>query len=664
MTAAFILTGLLIALIPVFIPITAALASGLLSALMAIAMAIIAVTLPSKNFQRWSRLFDLPVLLVLLLPLVWMLLQILPMTNRLLVHPIWASAAGATGRSMVGAISLDVGATLIAFTCYGGVLAAGIAASIVSLNRSRAERLLTLLVAVATLISAAAIGGEMGLFPVPMIDQIGDRTDAATIAMIGLVLSCATTIRAHERIKASKSNEGVSRRLAIVGGATSMIAFLACLCAVLVAGDVVVFFAALFGCVILLGVSVIRKLQLGSWGQAGLGAVVAVALAGFVAAAPVTKDATVVARMLSDAKWAGSGAGSFAALLPIYRDTDPAVPHEIAPAAATMTVEMGRPFLCLTLIFAIGGAAVLFRRALLRGRDYIYPGAGAGSLMAIVISMFATESILALPSSLMAGITLGLAIAQSRSERNGASDSPTARIEKGFALDGGVIREVGRRAAVAFFAIVLAVQAAWLLPPELTRPNDITFPHDQRSSTLARIEQEKINRAASLATTRGDLWAQSAFTYAGQIWADQAMDLSTGDRPNTEVMKSLTQALRYAPHRGEVWLMFAAMADRYRWQNYQPRELLKMSYYTAPNDIKILPLRLNVSLHAAGVIEDDELRDMIRRDVSFILTRAPSLKPNLTSAYRSASQQGKALVEQLIAQIDPGYLGLVRAKYP
>jgi hypothetical protein len=114
----------------------------------------------------------------------------------------------------------------------------------------------------------------------------------------------------------------------------------------------------------------------------------------------------------------------------------------------------------------------------------------------------------------------------------------------------------------------------------------------------------------------------------------------------------------------DVWLMFAALADQYKWSGYQPSLLLKMSYYTAPNELALLPLRPNVSLHAKGVIDDAELQDMVRRDISVILTRAPALKPALVAAYRSALPQGKIVAERVIFEIDPGYLGVVRAGYP
>ena len=220
------------------------------------------------------------------------------------------------------------------------------------------------------------------------------------------------------------------------------------------------------------------------------------------------------------------------------------------------------------------------------------------------------------------------------------------------------------RVALTSFSVFLSAQAAWILLAERHRLNHIRLPVDGKTATMAFAEQDKIKQAASLAVVRGDLWAESAFTYGSQLWTDRAMWLDAGDQLNTEALRTLTRALRYSPHRGDVWLMFAALADKYKWSGYQPSLLLKMSYYTAPNELALLPLRLNASLHAKGVIDDVEVKDMVRRDISVILTRAPALKPALVAAYRSALPQGKVFAERVISEIDPGYLGVVRSGYP
>src|SRR6266850_4842950 len=220
------------------------------------------------------------------------------------------------------------------------------------------------------------------------------------------------------------------------------------------------------------------------------------------------------------------------------------------------------------------------------------------------------------------------------------------------------------RVALTLFGVFLSAQAAWILLAERHRLNHIRLPVDGKTAMMAFAEQDKIKQAASLAVARGDLWAESAFTYGSQLWTDRAIWLDAGEQLDPEALRTLTRALRYSPHRGDVWLMFAALADQYKWSGYQPILLLKMSYYTAPNELGLFQLRLNVSLHGKGMIDDAELQDMVRRDISVILTRAPGLKPALVAAYGSALPQGKVFAERVISEIDPGYLGVVRAGYP
>jgi hypothetical protein len=217
-------------------------------------------------------------------------------------------------------------------------------------------------------------------------------------------------------------------------------------------------------------------------------------------------------------------------------------------------------------------------------------------------------------------------------------------------------------AALALFGILLSTQAAWILLAERYWPPHLRLAVDGETAMIALGEQDKIKQAASFAAVRGDLWAKSAFTYADHLWGDHAMDLNADDKLNTDAVKTLIQTLRYSPHRGDVWLMFAALADRYKWSEYQPSSLLKMSYYTAPNELALFPLRLSVALQAKGLIDDTEIQDIIRRDITVILTRAPGVRPALGAAYNAAPPQARIFAERVIAEIDPSYLGVVRAR--
>jgi hypothetical protein len=146
------------------------------------------------------------------------------------------------------------------------------------------------------------------------------------------------------------------------------------------------------------------------------------------------------------------------------------------------------------------------------------------------------------------------------------------------------------------------------------------------------------------------------------LWTDQALELEeSGDR-SARTSTSLLKTLHYAPHRGDAWLMLASTCERLKMQACNVGALLKMSYYTAPDRAGLLPLRLAQALRSKDIGGDDELADMARRDIRFVLTRSPDLRPALIAAYRSASSAGKRLVEQTVTPVDPGYLIVLRAK--
>jgi hypothetical protein len=685
MIVAFIILTSLVALIPALTMLDGILATGAVSAVVAVAMATVALSLHSTGLHRFSRLLRPGTVVVLFVPCLWMLLQVLPTPARSLAHPVWVSASTALDAPFLGAVSLDIGATLLSLARYCAVLATAFVAATVALDRQRAKNLLSWLTAITALMAAELIAFDLSYLDFLGSKNSGEHADAMNVAVIGVILSCATTIRAYEQVNIRSTRRRKSRMTAIVALSASMLAFLICLSAILISADVILFLSALFGAGVLIGVLAIRKWQLGPWGRVGIAAVAAVAVLGFFAIVLVKKDTdpthalstqsqiTSLERMTSDAKWAGSGAGSFKALLPIYEGVDEPAVQEIPTAAAAIAIEMGRPFLWTCVIVVLIGALTLFKRALLRGRDYVYSGAGAGCIIALSILLFANGGILGLTTSLTVSVVCGLAFAQSQSGSNGdfglselygsvsgTNDTPGT----GLAVPPSTSDKTWIRIALVLFGAALNAQAAWILCAERYPHNQMRLPVNQNAATVVRIEQDKIKQAASVAVVRGDLWAESAFTYAGQIWSDPAMELDADDRINGEALKYLTRALRYSPHRGDVWLMFAALADRYQWARYQPGSLLKMSYYTAPNEFVLFPLRLNVSLHAKGVMGDAELQEMVRRDISLIMTRAPALRPTLVAAYRSASPAGRAFAERVISEIDPSYLGILRAGYP
>lgn len=682
MIVAFMLLISLIAVMPAFRALDYVLATGMVSVIVAVAIVSVALTLPSTALNRLSRLLKSGTVVVLI-PCFWMLMQVLPAPIHSLANPVWASAATALDMPFLGAVSLDIGATLLSLARYCVALATALVTATVALDRRRADSILYVLTAISALTSAQLIAFDLGYAGFASFEHAAEQADAMDTAVIGFILACATAIRVQEFFSPKNMKQRSSRIGAIIAVSAIVVALTICLSAIVVSADTVTFLATLFGSAILLGILTIRRWQFGPWGRMGTAALAAVGIFGFFSIVPVKKNAdptlalstqvqvASIERMLSDGKWAGSGAGSFDALLRIYQGIEEEASPNNPTAAAIISIEMGRSFFWISIGLVLIGAFRLFKRALLRGRDYIYPGAGAGCIIAVCILLFANEGVLGLTTSLTMSVVCGWAFAQSGSTRDhrlselyAALDAKNEDLGTGLSLRPDVRAKSWIGAALALLGLVLITQAAWILPAERYSQNHVQLPLNQQAATVVRIEQDKIRQAASIAVVRGDLWTESAFTYAGQLWADPALGLDAGNHSNGDAMKTLVRALRFSPHRGDAWLLFAALADRYKWARYQPGLLLKMSYYTAPNEASLLPLRLNVSLHNQDAITDTELQDLVKRDIGVILTRAPALRPALVAAYRSASPAGRRFAESVITEIDPGYLGIARARFP
>jgi hypothetical protein len=86
-------------------------------------------------------------------------------------------------------------------------------------------------------------------------------------------------------------------------------------------------------------------------------------------------------------------------------------------------------------------------------------------------------------------------------------------------------------------------------------------------------------------------------------------------------------------------------------------EALKMSYYTGPSDLRLLPLRLLVATHSQA-LGDAEVQQLVRRDLRLLLAHGQQLA--IAEAYRGASPVGRRFVEQTLGEIDPAYLGSLR----
>lgn len=679
MIVAFIMVAALMALIPALGALDGIWTIGAVSAILAAALMTIAVAMPVGNLARFMRLLRPVLVLVLCAPALWMLLQVMPVPARL-ANPIWQSAAAALNQRFAGTITIDVGATLLSLAQYCAVVATAFAAAAVALDRQRAKHILYILVIIAALVVVRQIAQDVTSPQRASAEESSGWAFASVVAVAGILLSSAATIQAIEQLRRSgrPRRSGLQAIFVLVGAIPSL---LICAGAILVRANPAAILGALFGTGTLLAAFAIRRWLFGPWGTAGLAAAAVIGLLGAFAAIPVMKNAdptvafsaqdqAATERMLPDVLPTGSGAGTFSALLPIYRDTGE-TSQEHPTAAAAITIEMGPAFLWGSILVAVFGAWALFNRSLSRGHDYIYAAAGAGALISLPIMAFVNGGILNFGASLMIGVLCGLAFAQSQSgaardvmslELQDPADDADDHERNAQPAPFPYLDRMWPRLALAIFGLLLTEQAAWILLAERYPHDEVRSPMDQNAAATG-VRREEIGKAASTAKVRGDLWADSGFALVARPWADPAVRPNPDNVPEP-ALNAFIRTLHYSPHRGDVWLMLAALANRYRLAGYDTGALLKMSYYTAPNELGLLPLRLRVALGDDAAVNEPELRDMIKRDISLVLSRQPALKPALLDAYRSASGAGKMFADDLISEVDPGYLKTIRTQYP
>jgi hypothetical protein len=222
------------------------------------------------------------------------------------------------------------------------------------------------------------------------------------------------------------------------------------------------------------------------------------------------------------------------------------------------------------------------------------------------------------------------------------------------------LTEAQFRKVLIAFAVTLAIAGTWTLISELARAPRIGFPIDQNYQAAAD-QRWKAALAARVGMVRGDLWAELFFSFANSI-------LIRGD-PNFGAIETLNEglpagrrALMYAPFRSDVWLLLAEMAKDYELQTPNEATALTMSYYTAPYNPALTPLRLSVATRA-NAVRDPTLKQLVEQDLQMILTSKPHLRPAVLAAYATASAEGKRLIESAVEQMDPSFLAWLKNDY-
>jgi hypothetical protein len=414
--------------VPAILLIGGGIISGLIAALLACGIAIVAATLRPGEGDFLLSLMR-PVAVTALIPALWMLAQILPVDALGLAHPIWQSAEQALGYPIGGSISIDPGATLVALGQYLCVIAVGVLTVAVGLDRDRAESVLFALVFATAAIAAIVIAHDAA--GLTWLDaQSAARAQAKVCIALGVFVAGAALIRTIERYETGRARPERNPAILLRTFIACSAALALCLIALGLDATAGLWFATAYGVATILAIVAIRRLGLGPWENIGIatvaGLVAAVTIGIQLAARPIdltlafaskASDAllSTTQRILADAPWTGTGAGTFDAILPIYRDAGDAVGSTPPTAAAAIAIELGRPMLLLIISITGGGIVQFLRGALRRGRDSFYPAAGTASLVFILLWAFCDMGPLSMPTGICVAATVGLALAQCRS---------------------------------------------------------------------------------------------------------------------------------------------------------------------------------------------------------------------------------------------------------
>ena len=198
---------------------------------------------------------------------------------------------------------------------------------------------------------------------------------------------------------------------------------------------------------------------------------------------------------------------------------------------------------------------------------------------------------------------------------------------------------ISLRVSMLFLALVLGAQGVWLLLADFYRPSIRQLPADSLVAAAAARARTDAERAASIGFIRGDLWAESAFTYADLLWGTHPNDAQLTQMLG-RAQASLNRALSNAPDQSDAWLLLAGLALRYRLPHIEVIRAIKMSYYTGPSSFELMPLRLSLAVQSSG-FGDVEFQQMIARDLHLLRARQQNLA--ISAAYEGASPAGKAL---------------------
>lgn len=398
-------------------------AQSLFAVLAAAALAVVGISARAADVNLAAHVTR-RLKLAAALPAIWMVVQILPMPFW--THSIWINANEALNQQSWGHISVDIGQSFAALAFYLGNLSLIVVGVFATRDRRRADLTLLTLTAIITLTTIALLISKPIVGP-----ATGDFNQMlGALSSLGVILSLTSGLRVVERYEsrqATPTPQSTRTGLTLCGAG-----LLVCIAGLATSATLNVGLTVAFGAIAFGSVQAIRRVGLASW---AIGILIATMLAAVAMIALWRYDAgrmlspflqfataaspdsiSIAQRILLDTGWQGTGAATYAQVLPIYREFGVSVTKAPSTASA-FAIELGWPMTLFIIAAAIGLIVVLYRGALIRGRDSFYPAAAMACTVIILFQAFCDTSLLNSCVAVVGDVMIGLGLTQSVSNR-------------------------------------------------------------------------------------------------------------------------------------------------------------------------------------------------------------------------------------------------------
>lgn len=211
------------------------------------------------------------------------------------------------------------------------------------------------------------------------------------------------------------------------------------------------------------------------------------------------------------------------------------------------------------------------------------------------------------------------------------------------------------RIALVGFGLLLGSYALASTVAELGSLDRPQFPSDPANIGAASADARR-SWLQTVAPFRSDIEGNDALIAALQTLRSGRDNSDSGQSTqNAEAQNRVKQTLSVAPYNAELWLALALLRAQRNPRDPLLTATLKMAYFTAPSDARLMAVRLD-AVTRFDAVADPELKELARGDVRLMLMRQGELKPAVLSAYRRASNLGQAFLEESVQSIDPSFL--------